>query len=63
MTILGIMGGLLMGYAIISIIMKHKANKIQSEHIKDLIEIQRKHNGKMDTLGKELDRMLEDEEV
>ena len=52
-----------MGYAIISIIMKHKANKIQSEHIKDLIEIQRKHNGKMDTLGKELDRMLEDEEV
>tara|TARA_R110000782_G_scaffold217827_1_gene305239 strand:+ start:1550 stop:1702 length:153 start_codon:yes stop_codon:yes gene_type:complete len=50
-----------MGYTIASIIMKHKGNQIQNEHTKDLIEIQRKHNAKMDTLVKEVDKMLEDE--
>ena len=61
MIILGIIGGLLVGYAIISIIMKRKANNIKSEHIKDLIEIQQILDAKMDTLGGELDKMLEDD--
>tara|TARA_R110000744_G_scaffold39178_11_gene89308 strand:- start:831 stop:1016 length:186 start_codon:yes stop_codon:yes gene_type:complete len=61
MTILVSICGLLMGYTIASIIMKHKGNQIQNEHTKDLIEIQRKHNAKMDTLVKEVDKMLEDE--
>jgi hypothetical protein len=62
MTILVyIICGLLMGYTIASIIMKHKGNQIQNEHTKDLIEIQGKHNAKMDTLVKEVDKMLEDD--
>jgi hypothetical protein len=53
--------GFFTALVIVYIVYERKKTKIYSDHVKDMEELRKNHNAKMDTLSKELDRMLEEE--